>query len=76
MTDPIREAIQAWLDTDCDGWTVSHLAVIMGLERVHDGTFENASFLYAPPLQADYITNGLVMKADELQHFLSEEEAE
>lgn len=74
--DPIREAIQTWLDSDADGWQVSHFAVVMGLERFTDGDFESASFLYAPPMQADYVTNGLVIKADELQHFLAEEETD
>jgi hypothetical protein len=74
--DPIRAAIQAWLDDDGDGWQVSHFAVVMGLDRFQDGDFEDASFLYAPPMQADYVTNGLVIKAGELQRILAEGETD
>lgn len=74
--DPIREAIQAWLDSDNDGWTCSHFAVVMGLERVRDGEWEHVAYLYSPPLQPEYVTDGLVMKADELQHQTADEETD
>lgn len=31
--DPIRDAIQSYLDAYGDGWTLSHFVVQMGLER-------------------------------------------
>lgn len=74
--DPIKAAIQEWLDTDGDGWQITHFAVVMGLERIRDGVWENAPFLYSPQLQPDYVTDGLLVKADELQHLPVDEDTD
>jgi len=66
--DPIRAAIQDWLDRDGEQWQVSHYAVVLGLERVRDGEFESLAWVHAPPDQPDWVTNGLIEKADEFQH--------
>lgn len=67
--DPIREAIQAMLDTYSDGWSLSHFVIPMGLERVNsEGLIESVVWLYSPSAQGEYITNGLLLEAEAMQH--------
>ena len=55
VPDRIREAVQAVLDEDGDGWTVPYLVVAMGIERMReDGSIEAASWYYAPAEQAEW----------------------
>lgn len=71
--DPIREAIQKILDIHGDGWSSSHYVVAIGLERVtEDGNLETSSWWYAPPTQADYITDGLLGKVCEMRAEVTE----
>ena len=64
--DPIRNGIQKALDSMGDGWTAAHYIVCLGLERVtSDGELETCGFWLAPPEQADYITDGLLMAVEE-----------
>jgi hypothetical protein len=66
--DPMRRVIQAILDETGEGWTVSDFCVPMGLERINSaGQFEQVPWMYTPTYQADYITDGLILKAGEWQ---------
>ena len=68
VPDRIREAVQAVLDEDGDGWTVPYLVVAMGIERMcEDGNIEATSWYYAPPEQAEWMTVGLLEAAMELR---------
>ena len=65
----IREAIQAMLDAHGDGWQVAQLVVSMGLERVNsDGELESSPWIWAPPQQPDWMTDGLLEASMEMRH--------
>jgi hypothetical protein len=68
MSEPIREAIQAFLDTIGDGWTVTNFCIPMGIERVNAGEFESTVWMYEPPFQPNYTTDGLLLEADRIQN--------
>jgi hypothetical protein len=68
MGEPIREAIQAFLDTLDGGWTVTNFCIPMGIERVNAGEFESTVWMYEPPFQPNYTTDGLLMEADRIQN--------
>lgn len=74
MSDDIRTGIQHVLDEDGGGWRAAHYVVCVGLERIVDGEIETAAWLYAEPSQPTYITEGLLLKADELQHCVMSED--
>lgn len=71
MTDlaaNIRAAVQAILDQAGDGFQVAQFVISMGLERVNsDGKLEATSWLWAPPEQAEWMTDGLLEAATELR---------
>ena len=73
LTDRIRKAIQAVIDTEeGEGWTVTQYVVAMGLERIHDAEIESCGWIWAPPDQADWMTIGLLeagleMRAEALE---------
>ena len=73
LTDRIRKAIQAVIDTEeGEGWTVTQYVVAMGLERIHDAKIESCGWIWAPPDQADWMTVGLLeagleMRAEALE---------
>jgi hypothetical protein len=71
----IRAGIQAALD-ECDsGFQVCHWVVIVGCERIDaDGDLEVATSMFSDPMQASYITDGLLMKAHDLQAISEEPE--
>ena len=64
LTDRIRKAVQAAIDAEepegSQGWTVTQLVVVMGLERIHDAKIESCGWIWAPPDQADWMTIGLL----------------
>lgn len=64
--DPVA-AIQTWLDAQGDGWTVSQCIVVMGLERVTDDGIESTPWIWAPPDQPDWMTDGLLIAAEEMR---------
>jgi hypothetical protein len=76
MSRHIRDGIQETLDADGSGWCVSHYAAAVGLSRIIDGEMQTAFWLYAPTDQAEYITDGLLSAAEEMQHCVIEEESE
>ena len=75
MDDPFRAAVQAILDAAGDGWTLAHYVIPMGIERMSaDGHVEHTFWLYNPPNQADYITEGLLAHAADLYYAPVEDE--
>lgn len=66
--DEVRAAIQTMLDHHGDGWSVSHFVVAMGLERLdEDGHPVGSAWLYIPAGQPDWITDGLLIAAEQLR---------
>lgn len=64
----LRAAIQAWLDSHGDGWSVGHCVVVMGLERTTDeGGVESVAWLWAPPEQPEWMTDGLLIAAERMR---------
>lgn len=67
MTEQIRAAVQAMLDSHGDGWSLSQVVVCMALERVNpNGEVESMPWLWAPPQQPGWMTAGLIDAASEL----------
>ncbi|WP_044109866.1 hypothetical protein [Mycobacterium canetti] len=67
-SDPIRAAIQQLLDDYGDGWTLADYVVAMGLECVTaDGTIETTPWWHAPPQQAEWVTDGLLVALTEMR---------
>lgn len=65
--DGIKAAIQAYLDSEGEGWNVSQWVLAMGLERVNEsGELESLAWYCAPKDQADWHTKGLLQNASEL----------
>lgn len=60
----LTEAIQAVLDDEGDGWSLSHWIVIMGIERMGSaGGVESSVWITKPDEQAEYVTDGLITAA-------------
>ncbi len=56
----VREAIQAVLDAEGDGWAVSQHVVVVALERITDGRIESGTWCWTPPGQPEWMTSGLL----------------
>lgn len=69
LTAAVRAAIQAILDASDDpGWQVAQFVICMGLERVTgDGELDSSAWLWAPPHQAEWMTDGLLESATDLR---------
>ena len=66
--DQIRDAIQAVLDAEGDGWVVGPFVVALGLEKVAEGgQVESTAWVWAPADQPDWVTDGLLRAAVELR---------
>lgn len=64
----VRAAIQAILDAEGDGYMAAQFVICMGLERFNSaGEIESTPWLWAPPEQAEWMTNGLLESAVDLQ---------
>lgn len=64
----VRAAVQAVLDAHGDGWHIAQYVISMGLERVNQsGDLEATSWVWAPPHQPDWMTDGLLEAATELR---------
>lgn len=61
----IRAAVQAMLDDLGDGWKVDQLVICMGLERI--GRVESTPWLWAPPDQPEWQTDGLLAAAVDMR---------
>ncbi|MGB5794438.1 MAG: hypothetical protein WBH51_01450 [Mycolicibacter algericus] len=71
------QGLQAAIDKDAPGWRVSHYVAVIGVDRIgEDGEVETDAAVYHAAGQADYITNGLLGKADELMAWEGYEEEE
>jgi hypothetical protein len=64
--DSILDGIQQRLDTEGEGWQAAHYVVVIGLERITGDGVEHHSCMYNAANQPDYITTGLLDKADEM----------
>ena len=63
----IVAAVQAALDGCGDGWTLSHLVVVVGLERVSSAGVESTAWIFTPDSQPDYVTDGLLLAAERMR---------
>lgn len=63
----LRAALQALLDEQGDGYSVAQYVIAFGLERIVDGRIESAAWVWSPPQQADWQTDGLLLAACELR---------
>lgn len=64
----LRGALQYLLNSEGDGWTLSHYVVVMGLQRLDaEGSIQNTVWMTMPIEQADYVTDGLVTTAEEMR---------
>lgn len=65
----IRQALQQLLNADPDGgWMVTHWVTMMGLQRVDaDGQLHNTAWVFSPPEQPDYVTDGLIRAAEDMR---------
>lgn len=69
MNADIRAAIQAVLDSFGDGWQCAQYVVCLGLERVNsDGELESSPWIWAPPQQPEWQTDGLLVAAAKMRH--------
>ena len=78
MPGPVRVAVgrltagaagehPAALDGCGDGWTLSHLVVVVGLERVTADGVESTAWIFTPDSQPDYVTDGLLLAAERMR---------
>jgi hypothetical protein len=58
--DAIRAAIQAWIDRQGDGYTVSHFWIAVGLERIDSDGVAWGTYAIEPDSQPSYVTDGLI----------------
>ncbi|AXH46876.1 hypothetical protein I5G67_gp038 [Mycobacterium phage Aminay] len=66
--DGIRAAIEAMLDESGDGYQLGQLVIVMSLEHINaDGQIETVPWLWAPPDQAEWMTDGLLSTALDLR---------
>ena len=65
--DRLRNAIQRVLNEDGDGWMVGPFVIALGLEKMDGATVESTAWVWAPPDQPDWITDGLLRAAAELR---------
>lgn len=56
----VRDAIQQLLDEQGDGWQVAQVVIVMGLERMTDGSLDSTPWLWSPPDQPGWQTDGLL----------------
>lgn len=63
----LRDAIQAVLDEQGDGWDIGQYVLALGLERIRDGVIESTAWVWAPPQQPEWQTDGLLLAACDLR---------
>jgi hypothetical protein len=65
--DEIKNAIQRYLNSIGDGWSVTQYVVAMGLQRMDsEGNIESIPWCHAPDDQPAWQTEGLLQKAYDL----------
>lgn len=64
----VRHWLQQILNLSGDGWQLAQHVICMGLERVNsDGQLECTAWVYSPPDQADWMSDGLLQACLELR---------
>lgn len=57
----VRYYVQKMLDMDSGGWQLGQYVLCMSLERVTpEGQLESIPWVWSPPDQADWMTDGLM----------------
>jgi hypothetical protein len=68
VADPIRAGIQKILDAHGDGWTAAEYVVSVNLQRITvDSQLQEEAWWYAPPRQAEWKTDGLLLAVEALR---------
>lgn len=66
--EAVRHYIQQMLDNAGDGWNLAQYVLCMGLERVTpNGELECTAWVWSPPHQADWMTDGLLQASINLR---------
>lgn len=66
--DKIRQALQALLDQEGDGWHIRDWCVVMGLERIDAaGRVDTTAWMTAPTDQPDWVTDGLIAAGEDMR---------
>lgn len=65
----LRVALQYLLDcVDSEGWQLNHYLIATGLQRMDQtGAVSSTAWLVIPAGQADYISDGLLLTAEEMR---------
>jgi len=79
MTNPVdpwanlRAALQYLLDCEGDAYQLVHHVTILGLQRMDSsGRIEATSWILIPAEQPDYVTDGLLLAAEEQRTCIEE----
>lgn len=72
--DDVTNAIQHFLDTQGDGWTLDQHVIVMDLQRLTPSQeIENIVWYYVPADQPDWQTAGLLERAIRLSENSTED---
>lgn len=72
--DDVTNAIQHYLDTHGDGWTLDQHVIVMALQRLSpQGDLENVVWYYVPADQPSWQTAGLLDRAVRLSDEATED---
>ena len=64
----VRHYMQQMLNNAGDGWQLAQYVLCMGLERVTaDGELECTAWVWSPPGQADWMSDGLLTACMDLR---------
>lgn len=63
----LTKALQGLLDSEGDGWMISHYVVVLGIEKVGDAEIKSSVWLAAPHGQPDYVSDGLLAAGVEMR---------
>lgn len=64
----IRAALQKLISADGDGWLVSDFVIAVGLQKLDpEGRMESTPWVWAPPGQPEWHTDGLLAAAQDLR---------
>lgn len=71
----IAAAIQSMLDDDNEGWHLCQFVLCLGLEQVaSDGTMRSVAYVWSPPDQPDWSTDGLLNACADIREYCEEQE--
>lgn len=74
-SEMVRHYIQTMLNNAEDGWNLAQFVLCMGLERVtSDGELECTAWVWSPPGQADWMTDGLLQASMDLRQSCEHED--